>query len=135
MNQDDCTLYETWDTRQQSGAWKAGSGAMFNLRSNALRPSGWTSADAAGLPVLPGLARCEDLETGAIHHALRFTAQRTQRKFVWPARHYASSITDPNVPPMGQRFRLKAGFNSSGYSPANSDYSDRSENLRHVPGR
>ncbi|CDH45591.1 exported hypothetical protein [Candidatus Contendobacter odensis Run_B_J11] len=117
MNQDDCTLYETWDTRQQSGAWKAGSGAMFNLRSNALRPSGWTSADAAGLPVLPGLARCEDLETGAIHHALRFTAQRTQRKFVWPARHYASSITDPNVPPMGQRFRLKAGFNSSGYSP------------------
>jgi uncharacterized repeat protein (TIGR01451 family) len=117
VNQDDCTLYETWDTRQESGAWQAGSGAIFNLRSNALRPSGWTSADAAGLPVLPGLARCEDLETGAIHHALRFTAQRTQKKFIWPARHYASSITDPNVPPMGQRFRLKTGFDISAYSP------------------
>lgn len=117
VNQDDCTLYETWDTRQEGGAWQAGSGAIFNLRSNALRPSGWTSSDAAGLPVLPGLARCEDLETGAIHHALRFTAQRTQKKFIWPARHYASSITDPNVPPLGQRFRLKAGFNISSYSP------------------
>ncbi len=117
VNQDDCTLYEMWDARQQSGAWQAGSGAIFNLRSNVLRPSGWTSSDAAGLPVLPGLARCEDLEAGAIHHALRFTAQRTQKKFIWPARHYASSNTDPNVPPMGQRFRLKAGFDISTYSP------------------
>jgi uncharacterized repeat protein (TIGR01451 family) len=117
VDQDDCTLYETWDTRQASGAWQAGSGAIFNLRSNALRPSGWTSADAAGLPVFPGLARCEELEAGAIHHALRFTAQRTQKKFIWPARHYASSITDPNVPPMGQRFRLKASFDISSYSP------------------
>lgn len=117
VNQDDCTLYETWDTRQESGAWRAGSGAFFNLRSNALRTSGWTSADAAGLPIFPGLARCEEVEAGAIHHALRFTAQRTQRKFVWPAQHYASSITDPNVPPMGQRFRLKASFDISSYSP------------------
>ena len=118
VNQDDCTLYETWDTRQgASGAWQAGSGAIFDLRSNALRPAGWTSSDAAGLPVLPGLARCEDLEAGAIRHALRFTAQRTQKKFIWPARHDASSITDPNVPPMGQRFRLKASFEISGYSP------------------
>jgi len=115
-----------WDTRQENGAWHAGSGAIFNLRSNMLRPAGWTSSDAAGLPVLPGLARCEELEAGAIHHALRFTAihhalrftaQRTQRKFIWPARHYASSITDLNVPPMGQRFRLKAGFDISTYSP------------------
>jgi uncharacterized repeat protein (TIGR01451 family) len=118
VNQDDCKLYETWDTRQAStGSWQAGSGAIFDLRSNALRPSGWTSADAAGLPVFPGLARCEEMEAGAIHHALRFTAQRTQKKFIWPARHYASSITDPNVPPMGQRFRLKAGFDISTYSP------------------
>jgi len=117
VDQDDCTLYEMWDTRQENGAWHAGSGAIFNLRSNMLRPAGWTSSDAAGLPVLPGLARCEELEAGAIHHALRFTAQRTQRKFIWPARHYASSITDLNVPPMGQRFRLKAGFDISTYSP------------------
>ena len=118
VDKDHCLLYETWDTRQGAdGTWQAGSGAIFDLRSNALRPSGWTSADAAGLPILPGLARCEELAAGVIKHALRFTAQRTQRKYVWPARHYASSITDPNTPPMGQRFRLKSDFNLSGYSP------------------
>jgi len=118
LDEESCVLYETWDTRQTvSGAWEAGSGAIFDLRSNALRLAGWTSADAAGLPILPGLARCEDIATGIIRHALRFTAERTQRKFVWPARHYASSITNPDTPPMGQRFRLKASFDLSGYSP------------------
>ena len=113
-----CTLYETWDSYPQpDGSWRAGSGAVFTLNSNALRPAGWTSADAAGLPILPGLARCEEIASGAIHHALRFTAARTQKKFIWPARHYASSLTDPNVPPMGQRFRLKAAFDSSRFSP------------------
>lgn len=118
VNQENCVLYETWDTRQAAdGSWQAGSGAIFDLRSNALRPAEWTSADAAGLPIFPGLARCEEVEAGSIDHALRFTAQRTQSKFVWPARHYASSIIDPNVPPMGQRFRLKASFDVSRYSP------------------
>lgn len=117
VDQDNCKLYETWDSYPQSdGSWQAGSGAVFDLNSNALRPADWTSADAAGLPILPGLARCEELATGAIHHALRFTAAHTQKKYIWPARHYASSNTDPNVPPMGQRFRLRASFDVSPYS-------------------
>ena len=117
VDRDQCKLYELWDSRQDAnGHWSAGSGAIFDLQSNALRPSGWTSADAAGLPILPGLARCEEVTAGAIHHALRFTAARTQQKYVWPARHFASSITDANVPPMGQRFRLKASLDLSRYS-------------------
>ncbi len=117
VDQGTCTLYELFYAFPLSnGSWEAGSGAVFDLRSNALRPAGWTSADAAGLPVLAGLARCEEMEAGVIEHALRFTAQRTQRKYVWPARHFASSITDPDVPPMGQRFRLKAAFDISHYS-------------------
>jgi len=111
-----CKLYEMWSSYPQSnGSWAAGSGAVFDLSSNALRPDTWTSADAAGLPILPGLVRYDEVASGVITHALRFTAQRTQRKYIWPARHYASSITDPNVPPMGQRFRLKASFDISSY--------------------
>lgn len=111
-----CLLYETWDSRSNgNGAWSAGSGAIFRLNANALRPATWTSADAAGLPILPGLVRYEEIAGGAIRHALRFTANRTQRSYVWPARHYASSITDLSVPPMGMRFRLKASFNIAPY--------------------
>lgn len=95
--------------------WTAGAGAIFDLSSNALRPAGWTSADAAGLPIFPGLARYDEVEAGAIHHALRFTAAQTRRAYVHPARHWASSSTDPSHPPMGMRVRLKAGVDISGY--------------------
>jgi hypothetical protein len=113
-----CYLYELYAARKtKTGKWKAGSGAMWDLKSNALRPSTWTSADAAGLPILPLLARYDEVAAGEIKHALRFTASRTRGEFIWPARHEASDITDANVPPMGQRFRLKASFDVSGFSP------------------
>src|SRR5262249_45921692 len=96
-----------------------GSGAVYDLGSNALRMAGWTSADAAGLPILPGLVRYDEAASGAINHALRFTVPATRQAYLWPARHYASSSTDPTRPPMGQRFRLNAGFNISGFSPLN----------------
>jgi hypothetical protein len=116
----DCRLFETWYTwPTPDGSWHAGSGAIFDLTSNGLRPAGWTSADAAGLPILPGLVRYDEVASGRIDHALRFTAPQTQRAYVWPARHYASSNTDPNLPPMGQRFRLRAGFDISGFSATN----------------
>lgn len=116
VQRDTCRLYEMWNARKQAnGTWLAGSGAVFDLNSNALRPAGWTSADAAGLPILPGLVRYDEVKAGEIRHAIRFTASSTQQKYVWPARHYASDITDANVPPMGQRFRLKAGVDLSGY--------------------
>ena len=115
-----CDLFETWYSwPTPDGSWYAGSGARFGLTSNALRPDGWTSADAAGLPVLPGLVRYDEVASGAIRHALRFTAPQTRRAYVWPARHYASDLTGPQYPPMGQRFRLKASFEISGFSPAN----------------
>jgi hypothetical protein len=112
-----CMLYELFAAQPGSMAWHAGSGALFDLRSNALRPAGWTSADAAGLPIFPGLARYEEAAAGEIRHALRFTAVRTQRGYVYPARHFASTITDPNVPPMGARARLKASVDISGMTP------------------
>jgi hypothetical protein len=104
-----CRLYELFAAeRVGAGAsWTAGSGAIFSLRSNRMRPAGWTSADAAGLPILPGLARYEEVAAGAIRHALRFTVPRTRRAYVYPARHFASSSTDPSLPAMGQRVRLK----------------------------
>ena len=110
-----CRLYELFDAHPLNGGarWRAGSGAIFNLRSNRLRPRGWTSADAAGLPILPGLARYPEVRRGRIHHALRFTASETRRAFVYPARHFASDLTDPDLPAMGQRLRLKAGFDIS----------------------
>ena len=116
-----CRLYEIYDAhRQHSGAsWTGGSGALWDLNSNALRPSTWTSADAAGLPILPGLVRYDEVAAGVIPHAVRFTAPRTQRAFVWPARHFASSSTDPSLPPMGIRLRLKASVDISGFSTAN----------------
>jgi hypothetical protein len=116
-----CQLFEVYDARRhRRGAyWEGGSGAVWDLNSNALRPGGWTSADAAGLPILPGLARYDEVAGGAIAHALRFTAPRTQRAYVWPARHWASSSSDPNLPPMGIRARLKASVDISGFSAAN----------------
>lgn len=111
-----CLLYEMWNAwPQEDGSWHAGSGAVFDLRTNVLRPAGWTSADAAGLPILPGLVRYEEIEAGEIRHALRFTAHATQQAYLWPARHYASSDPSPLLPPMGQRFRLRASFDVSPY--------------------
>jgi hypothetical protein len=111
-----CRLYELFALYPtSSGGWKAGSGATWNLRSNHLRPAGWTSADAAGLPIFPGLARYDEVARGVIDHALRFTAARTRRAYIYPARHYASSSDDPSLPPMGLRVRLKASVDISGF--------------------
>lgn len=97
--------------------WRAGSGAIFDLSRNHYRPLGWTSADAAGLPIFPGLVRYDEVKAGAIRHALRFTVARTQRAYVFPARHFASRSSDPNLPPMGLRVRLRADFDVSGFPP------------------
>jgi hypothetical protein len=111
-----CTLYELYDAHYSAGGSTAGSGAIWNLRSNALRPDGWTSADAAGLPIMPGLLRYDEVLSGQITHAIRMTAQTTDTSYLWPARHEAGSRSDPTLPPMGARFRLKANFNMAGYS-------------------
>jgi hypothetical protein len=116
VNRSTCTLYELFAFRWNGGRPRAGSGAVWDLDSNALRPDGWTSADAAGLPILPGLVRFDEVKAGAIRHAIRFTAQLTRDRHVWPARHDAGS-NDPAYPPMGARFRLKASFDLSGFSP------------------
>jgi hypothetical protein len=112
-----CKLYELYAARPVNGGarWTAGSGAIWSLRSNRLRPRGWTSADAAGLPILPGLTRYPEVKKGAINHALRFTVSRTRNSFVYPARHQASSSGDATLPPMGMRFRLKKSFPVSRY--------------------
>lgn len=113
-------LYELFDAHplNNGASWHAGSGAIFDLNSNALRPAGWTSADAAGLPIFPGLVRYDEVvEQHAINHALRFTCPRTRKEYVSPARHYASSSTDQSLPPMGMRVRLKANFDTTGFSP------------------
>jgi hypothetical protein len=115
VDRSSCRLYELYALYPKSGGWKAGSGAIWSLRSNKLRPAGWTSADAAGLPIFPGLARYDEVERGVIDHALRFTVQRTRRAYVFPARHYASDSNDASLPPMGLRLRLKASFDVSGY--------------------
>src|SRR4051794_9939854 len=115
VDRDTCTLYELYALQHTASGWSAGSGAIWKLDSNRLRPAGWTSADAAGLPILPGLARYDEVARGSIDHALRFTASRTRRAYVYPARHYASDSTDPSLPPMGLRVRLKAGFDTSSF--------------------
>lgn len=113
-----CRLYEIYSAYPNpDGSWNAGSGAIYDLAFNTLRPDGWTSADAAGLPILPGLVRYDEVEAGQIRHAIRFTVARTRNEYVWPARHYASSSSDPTRPAMGQRFRLKASVDISGFSP------------------
>ena len=118
LDRDNCVLYEMFSSYPQpNGSWQAGSGAVFDLESHALRPRDWTSADAAGLPILPGLVRYDEVAAGEIAHALRFTVPQSQKKYVWPARHYASSLTGSQYPPMGKRFRLKASFDVSTFSP------------------
>src|SRR5688572_28135927 len=110
-----CTLYELFDASYSGGQWRAGSGAIWNLNSNALRPDTWTSADAAGLPILPGLVRYDEILGGEIDHAIRFTASNTNG-YIWPARHLTSdNPSASHIPPMGARFRLKASFNISSY--------------------
>jgi hypothetical protein len=110
-----CTLYELYALQRGGRGWHAGSGAIWSLRSNRVRPAGWTSADAAGLPIAPGLVRWSEVAAGHIDHALRFTVERTRRAYVYPARHYASDLTDPNLPPMGLRVRLRADYPIAGF--------------------
>ena len=116
LEKDNCILYELYAAQYVGPGWNAASGARWNLNSNALRPEGWTSADAAGLPILPGLVRYDEVAAGAIHHAVRFTVWRTQRGYIHPATHFASDSIDPNRPPMGLRLRLKASYDISGYT-------------------
>jgi hypothetical protein len=120
VDRDNGILYELFDARPLDGGsrWQASSGAIFDLASNALRPAGWTSADAAGLPIFPGLVRYDEVvEQREIRHALRFTCPSTRRAYVPPARHWASARTDPDLPPMGMRVRLRTGFDTTGYPP------------------
>ena len=117
LDKDNGLLYETWDSHYLGPSWHCGSGAIFNLKSNQLRPDGWTSADAAGLPILPGLVRYEESAIqGEIRHAVRFTVQKTQRAYVHPATHFASQDSNSNLPPMGLRVRLKANYDLSRFT-------------------
>jgi hypothetical protein len=113
-----CKLYELFDAHRRGAGWDAGSGAIFDLNSNALRPDGWTSADAAGLPIFAGLVRYDEVQAGHIDHALRFTVARSQNGFIHPATHTASSSTNPNLPPMGLRLRLRASYDISRFTGA-----------------
>ena len=118
VDRDACRLYELFAARQDAdGDWHAGSGAIWDLDSNALRPKTWTSADAAGLPILPGLVRYDEVAAGVIAHALRFTAPQTRRRFSYPARHFASDSDAVALPPMGLRVRLKRSVDLSGFGP------------------
>jgi hypothetical protein len=120
LDRDDALLYELFGAQPIDGGarWEAGSGAIFDLRSNELRPAGWTSADAAGLPIFPGLVRYDEVVgQGEVRHALRFTCPSTRRAYIPPARHWASSRTDPDLPPMGMRVRLRSGFDLGAFPP------------------
>src|SRR5690242_1001996 len=115
VDRDACRLYELGGLTRSGGAWHAWAGATWSMRSNHVRPATWTSADAAGLQIFPGLARWDEVKRGVIDHALRFTAAQTRRAFIYPARHYASSSNDPSLPPMGLRVRLKASVNVASF--------------------
>jgi hypothetical protein len=117
VDKDACRLYELFYARKSGSAWLAGSGATWDLTSNALRPAGWTSADAAGLPILPGLVRYDEVAAGAINHALRFTTDRTRTSYIYPARHQAGESSSTALPPMGLRVRLKSTYDTSRLSP------------------
>ena len=110
-----CRVYETWHTRKTSSGWKAGSGATWSLKSNKQRPVGWTSADAAGLSILPGLLRLGEVQDGFVDHAIRFTTDVSSKHYLWPASHQAGSKSSLAYPPMGARFRLKSSFPISRY--------------------
>lgn len=114
----ECRLYELYHARRAANGWQAGSGAVFDLSSNALRPDGWTSADAAGLPILPGLVRYDEVESGVIRHALRFTVETTYRGYIHPATHFASDEVNPTLPPMGLRLRLRADYEIAHFTGA-----------------
>jgi hypothetical protein len=116
LDQDNCVLYELYQAVKTAAGWTAAQASRFDLKSNTLRPEDWTSADAAGLPILPGLVKYDEVAAGAVNHAVRFSAAKTQKAYIHPATHYASSSTDPNLPPMGLRVRLKADFDLSGYT-------------------
>ncbi len=117
VDRDNQLLYEMYNSYPDgNGGWIADSGAIFNLKTNELRPLGWTSADAAGLPIYPLLVKYDEVIDGEIKHALRFTANKTRRAFTYPARHQAGSSLDVSLPPMGMRVRLKANFDISKYS-------------------
>lgn len=119
IDRDNWKLYELFFAYPESNGWKAGSGAIFDLSSNAARPTGWTSADAAGLPIFPGLVRYDEVVgQKEIRHALRFTVQKTRRAYLSPATHYASRSNDPSLPPMGMRVRLKANYDISKFPPS-----------------
>ena len=136
VDRDGGKLYELFAAYPNpDGSWHAGSGAVFDLNGNALRPAGWTSADAAGLPILPGLVRYEEVVAGEIPHALRFTAPQTRNAYIWPARHKASSLTGANYPPMGQRFRLKASVDISSFGPNVQVDPAGAQEIRHVSRR
>lgn len=117
LQQGVCKLYEVLAIKPAGDGWTGYSGAVFDMRSNALRPDGWTSSDAAGLPILPGLVRFDEIDAGEIRHAIRMTVPRTRREYIWPARHFASRSDDPELPAMGQRFRLKASYDISRFDP------------------
>jgi hypothetical protein len=117
VDRDACRLYELFGARKAGSSWLAGSGATWDLHSNALRTAGWTSADAAGLPILPGLVRYDEVAVGQILHALRFTANRTRTSYIYPARHQAGESSSALLPPMGLRVRLKASYVTAGLSP------------------
>ncbi len=120
IDKERCMLVELWEGQRVSAtAWKAGSGIKMDLTGNGLRADGKTSADAAGLPIVPGIVRYDEVAAGEIRHALRFTVPKTQQAHIWPARHDASKITDPKYPPMGVRFRLRADYDISGFSKTN----------------
>ena len=116
LDHDNCLLYELFAAHLENDGWYAGSGAIFDLQGYALRPNGWTSADAAGLAIFPGLVRYDEVAAGEIRHAIRFTVSETRRDTVWPARHFASDLTGSQYPPMGQRFRLKESFDISAFT-------------------
>lgn len=117
LEKDDCMLYELYNPQYtEDVGWSAEAGAIFDLKSNAIRPDCWTSADGAGLPILPGLVRYDEVASGKIQHALRFSVSQTQRAFIHPATHFASKFNNPNLPPMGLRLRLKANFDTSKYT-------------------
>jgi hypothetical protein len=119
LDRDRCRLYELYKARRRAGGrrWRAGAGAIWNLRVNHFRPRGWTSADAAGLPILPGLARYDEVKRGVIDHAIRFTAEPTRSTYVYPASHSDGDSHSGSAPPMGSRYRLRASFDTSGFPP------------------